>query len=427
MSDELRIEYIPLDEVSRWKRNPKRHDMGTLVAAIERYGFVDPPKWDETLGALVYGNGRDEALEWMHRQGRPAPRGIRVDEAGRWLVPIKFGVDAVSPQEAEALAIDHNNLTMAGGDFTAWDMARMWDASYTEILAGLQVDDALPLSLDNDSLAALLAGVGDEPDIGGAGDDFDGSPAVDGPTRTALGDLWQIGPHRLIVGDCTDPAVIERLMGGERAAMTWADPPFGIEYTGHGESVDGRANKFSPIAGDDAPSGDWLPFWLPKDKGALYLKTTWKVLHEWEQILSEIISIRSRIVWDKCSHVAGDVVGGYATQTEIILFCSIGRHLINVFDTDHWSIPRATTGAPETRSGHPYESPVALIERAVQNSTKRGDVVGDPFLGSGTTIIVAHRTGRRCRGCEIEPKWADVCLSRSEAAGLSCTRVEPTP
>jgi hypothetical protein len=162
VTDEIRIEYWYLEDVQRWDKNPKKHDIGALVESIRRYGMVDPPKIDSTLGALVYGNGRAEALAWMHAQGDSPPRGIKVED-GRWKMPVKVGIDSVSIEEAEALALDHNNLTMAGGDFTAFDMARMWnEGEYADVLAGLATADALPVTVDGDALDALLAGMAQE-------------------------------------------------------------------------------------------------------------------------------------------------------------------------------------------------------------------------------------------------------------------------
>jgi hypothetical protein len=180
VSDTLTIEYRRLDEVARWPRNVKRHDIGALVESIRRYGFVDPPKFDGTLGALVYGNGRDEALEWMRAQGDDPPRGVKVDTDGMWLMPVKVGIDAPSEAEAEALALDHNNLTMAGGDFTAWDMSKLWGEGYTDILASLATSDALPITVDGDALDGLLRGMADDI-LGGATDEGDGSPAIEAP------------------------------------------------------------------------------------------------------------------------------------------------------------------------------------------------------------------------------------------------------
>jgi len=236
-------------------------------------------------------------------------------------------------------------------------------------------------------------------------------PPVDPITKP--GDLWLLGDHRLLCGDSTKAEDVERLMAGAKAEMLWADPPFGINYTGHGKSKDGRANKFEAIEGDDVPRSEWLANCLPAS-GAIYVKTTWSVLEFWNHAVSGVCDLRSHIVWDRCSHSAGDVNNGYATQSEIILFGSIGKHSISRFDTDVWRIPRATTGAPENRTGHPYESPVQLLVRAIENSLLSGAIVLDPFIGSGTCLIAAEQLGRKCYGMEISPAYCDVIVKRWE-------------
>ena len=133
----LELRYIPLDSAAEllWIDNPKRHDIGGVVESIRKNGFRDPSSFDSNLinvrggqGALVEGNGRMEALTWMKWNEEDAPRGVAVHkETGAWCIPVHFGLDATSAAAAKAYAIDHNNLVMAGGDFTAYDMARMWD------------------------------------------------------------------------------------------------------------------------------------------------------------------------------------------------------------------------------------------------------------------------------------------------------------
>jgi hypothetical protein len=159
VTDTLTIRYVPLSQVSLWERNPKLHDLGDLAASIERYGFKESPRYEPTLnngqGGIVAGNGRIETLDALRRQNRPAPRGIQ-EQDGEWLVPITFGVDAESQEVAEAYGIDANNLTLSGGPFTAYDMARMWGDGYTEILASLATAEALPITVDGDALDGLL-------------------------------------------------------------------------------------------------------------------------------------------------------------------------------------------------------------------------------------------------------------------------------
>jgi hypothetical protein len=165
MADEkLELRYIPLAQARRWDENPKRHDLDALVRSIETHGFGDPPKFDSTLGALVYGNGRTEALERMRQAGDEPPRGIGVTEDGDWAVPVIFGVDAESRAAAVAFAIDHNNLTLLGGGLSAEDLLQIWDEEALQRVLG-EVPDAgaLLASLDAGDVDALLQGPSYEP------------------------------------------------------------------------------------------------------------------------------------------------------------------------------------------------------------------------------------------------------------------------
>lgn len=154
---ELRIEYVPLSKVVHWDRNPKRHAVEQLAASIRRYGFRDAPIYDATLGALVAGNGRTRVLAIMRDAGGLPPRGIAVIAGGEWAVPVQMGIDAPSRRLAEAFAIDHNNLTLTGGDLTLYDVAGIWNPSYLDVLTDLRVNgDALPVTVDADDLDALL-------------------------------------------------------------------------------------------------------------------------------------------------------------------------------------------------------------------------------------------------------------------------------
>jgi len=157
--DRLELRYVPLSQARRWDANPKRHDLDALVRSVETHGFGDPPKFDATLDALVYGNGRTEALERMQAAGAEPPRGVGVTDDGEWAVPVIFGVDAKSRAAAVAFAIDHNNLTLLGGHLNLDDLLGIWDE---EGLHGLLDDDAdvtsFLASIEGDDLSALLRG-----------------------------------------------------------------------------------------------------------------------------------------------------------------------------------------------------------------------------------------------------------------------------
>lgn len=160
--EKLQLKYLPIEQVFLWDDNPKKHDVGGLIQSIKTYGFVDPPKFDPSLnggkGGIVYGNGRSECVK-MIKQDTPnePPRGVLVDDQGGWYLPVLFGLDAESEAVARALAIDHNNLTMAGGDFDLWDYAKMWNQeSYAEVLRSLEGSEMAPITMSQEDIASYL-------------------------------------------------------------------------------------------------------------------------------------------------------------------------------------------------------------------------------------------------------------------------------
>jgi hypothetical protein len=157
--EKLRLEYIPLSQARRWERNPKRHDIPALVRSIELHGFGDPPKFDSALDAVVYGNGRCEALELMKRDGREPPRGVGVLENGEWILPVVFGVDSESREAAESFGIDHNNTALLGGDLEFTDILRIWDeGALQQVLSEIPDAEGLLATFDKEDLSALLSG-----------------------------------------------------------------------------------------------------------------------------------------------------------------------------------------------------------------------------------------------------------------------------
>ena len=163
-TEQLRLEYVPLPQARKWDQNPKRHDFPALVRSIETHGFGDPPKFDATLGALVYGNGRTEALERMRQADKEPPRGILALDDGQWAVPVIFGVDAESEAAAVAFAIDHNNLTLLGGDLGFTELLQIWDEPGLQaVLENMPDAGALLASFDCDDVDALLRGPDFEP------------------------------------------------------------------------------------------------------------------------------------------------------------------------------------------------------------------------------------------------------------------------
>ena len=149
-----------------WVDNPKRHDIGSVIQSIERYGFQELPKFDKLLrnstgeqGAIKAGNGRVEALYKMERDGHyELPRGLaKTKDGGQWVLPVIIGVDAETETQAIAYAIDSNNLTMLGGDFNIYDIMHMYDETkYMEILQNLATDGTAPVTVSAEDIDTLL-------------------------------------------------------------------------------------------------------------------------------------------------------------------------------------------------------------------------------------------------------------------------------
>ena len=151
LSEKLELRYVDLDTVVEWDQNPKLHDIGGIIEAIAKHGFKDPPKYEPELKALGHGNGRTICVKIMRDQGYDLPRGIDVID-GKWYIPVLFGVDAESRAAAVAYALDHNNLTMSGGDFTHLDMGKMYSNAYPRLAA--EAGDMV--TVDKDTVAALF-------------------------------------------------------------------------------------------------------------------------------------------------------------------------------------------------------------------------------------------------------------------------------
>jgi len=441
MTERLELRYVDLATLRRWDRNAKRHDLGALAESITRHGFRDPPAYDPALnageGGIVEGNGRGDALSAMQAQGQPAPRGVVV-EGGAWLVPVLFGVDAPSQAAAEAYGIAHNNLTMAGGDFTDLDMAGMWEPEgYAALLRSLAEQGEIPVSIDATALDALLAGLAGAPKPGAGGDEFDTTPD-DGPTRCQLGDLWSIGGvHRLLVGDCTDPANVARLMQGERADAVITDPPYGMkldtDYTQMAEWANrqpggkyegfrrkggsSKSIKHAPVIGDDRPFNPSHIFDLFGYVAEMFLFGA--------DYYAEKIPDRSSgswLVWDKREDSqGGNVDTMFGSSFELCWSRSAHkRDIVRV----RWAGYFGTETQDTKKRVHPTQKPIQVIEWILDKYTKDNHLVVDVYLGSGTTMVAANNLGRRCFGCEIEPRYADVVLKRMESLGLSAVRCE---
>ena len=251
------------------------------------------------------------------------------------------------------------------------------------------------------------------PDAGAGGDEFDTTPD-DGPTRTALGELWSIGGvHRLLVGDCTDAANVARLMGGERAQAGVIDPPYGINIVGGNNTAGNFPGTNAPRLKAEPIIGDDKPFDPSHLLGVADTLVLWGANHYADKLPAS----SKWLIWDKKDGAfresdLGDCELAWTNQK------GAARLLHHTWQ----GMYRKGEGERAARM-HPTQKPVDLIEWCFdQCGVDDGAIVLDLYLGSGTTLIAAHRTGHRCYGMEISPRYADVILRRAEAEGLECIR-----
>lgn len=204
-----------------------------------------------------------------------------------------------------------------------------------------------------------------------------------------------------ILGDCRDA-----LPTLPRVDAILTDPPYGIEYVSSWR----KRGPTEMLTADDAAPVDVIMAManILNEGGAMYLATRFDVAAQWNRAVREAgLTLKTPIFWDKGNHTSGDLDGDFGAQVEIFIFAHKGRHkLRGPRLANLWRIPRDPAGE------HPTPKPVALMERMVGCSTDRGNIVLDPFMGSGSTGVAAVKTGRKFFGVEIEPRYFDIACRR---------------
>jgi DNA modification methylase len=390
MQPDLQVTTVPVAALVPHAENARTHSddqVAQIAASIAEFGFVNPVLMD-TAGVLVAGHGRVMAAKRLGMAAVPAIRLAHLTEA-----------------QARALRLSDNQIALNSGwdeALLAAEIARIRD----EAVVDLDVLGFSGMELDR-LLAAADAGLEDNVD------DAPDPPAVP-VTRT--GDLWRCGDHRLLCGDATKLADVQRALGADRLAdMAFTDPPYNVAYQG------GTAARMT-IANDALGQG-FLDFLRPAlanllsvTKGACYVcmsSSEWPTLHRaWQEAGGKW---SSTIIWAKNTFALGRA--DYHQQFEAMLYgwkAGAQHYWCGARDQGNvWHFDK-----PARNDLHPTMKPVALVERAIRNSSKPRDTVLDSFGGSGTTMIAAERLGRRAVLIEIDPAYADVIVRRwQEATG----------
>ena len=382
----------PADKIERWSisklipyaRNARTHSaeqVSQIAASIKEWGWTTPVLVDEG-GGIIAGHGRALAAQQL----------------GIVEVPVMIAT-GWSDAKKRAYILADNKLTLNAG----------WD---NEMLA-LELSDLAELGFDLDltgfsseeisELMPAEEGLTDE-------DEVPEPPAI---PVTKLGDLWILGEHRVLCGDSTSIDAVEKLMDGQKADMVLSDPPYGVSYVGktknalkveNDELNEEDLTALVLAAFDNAESncraGAYWYATVPAGPLHILFASDWKR----RKILRQIM------VWAKDSMVMGH--SEYHYQHEPILFGWIPgeRHK----NSDRTRTTLLQYDRPKASREHPTMKPVALWSQLVTDGSRAGEVVYDPFLGSGTTLIAAEQLRRKCYGMEISPTYCDVIVRRWE-------------
>jgi len=402
-----KIEQWPTAKLVPYARNARTHSdaqVAQIAASIAEFGFTNPILAGSD-GVIVAGHGRLAAAQKL----------------GLEMVPVVV-LDHLTPTQRRALVIADNRIAENAGwddELLAIEFAELADAGFDNLLTGFTQDEIDALTPEQ-----IPEGLTDE----------DAVPELQAEPVSKLGDVWVLGKHRVCCGDSTSVDAFDVLMDGQSGDAVFTDPPYGMTYGGgrragakpkNREKFGTRAN-FGVIKGDDLRGDDLTALVRDallsaktscKDGAAFYVCFPWRTYSEFEAGLIEIgLEPSACIVWDKKYIGLGNA--NYRPQHEFIFYVKGGAWHGDKAQSDVWSMSRAA-GADYV---HPTQKPVELVERALGNSSKAGDIVVDCFGGSGSTLIACEKTGRHARLMELDPKYVDVIVRRwQEFTGKQAT------
>lgn len=377
---ELKIEYLPISALQPYEKNTRKHqkkDIDNIARSISKYGMCDAIGiWGEQ-NIIVEGHGRMLACKQLGMTEVPCVR-----------------LDHLTDEQRREYAIAHN----ATAELSEWDLDILPDE-----LAELDLSDFdFDFGIENEEEETEI--VEDEaPEV-----DEDAEPI------TKLGDVWQLGRHRLMCGDSTSIDDVSKLMGGQLADMLLTDPPYNVSYEGktkdhltiQNDSMDN--DSFRQFLRDAFTSADAV-----MKQGAVFY--IWHADSEGYNFRGACFDIgwkvRQCLIWNKNSMVMGRQDYHWKHEPCLYGWKDGASHL--------WASDRKQTTVidyqrPTKAEIHPTMKPVGLFDYQIKNNTKGGDIVLDLFNGSGTTIMACEQNGRVARCMELDPRYVDACVKRWE-------------
>jgi 16S rRNA G966 N2-methylase RsmD len=411
----LRIEERSPAELQPHPTNPRKHSpaqIALIKRSIQTFGFTNPVLLGDD-DSILAGHGRVEAAKQLGLAQVPTVR-----------------LSGMSPAQRRAYVIADNKLA---------ELAR-WDDELLRLELGdiIQLDDTFDLTLTGFSVGeidVLLDGDKSNEEEAGA--------PQQGPAVSRRGDLWQLGEHRVLCGDALVLADYATVMAGKKARMVFTDPPYNVPIGGHVSGLGKVTHGEFAMASGEMDAAQFTAFLRQAFRlmvehsmdGAIgFVAMDWRHLGELLAAGADSFSeLKNLCVWTKTNAGMGSL---YRSQHELFAVFKVGHaaHLNNVNLGKHgrnrtnvWAYAGATSfgaGRLEDLHAHPTVKPVELVADAIRDVSKRGDLVLDPFGGSGSTLLAAEKTRRCARVIEIDPGYVDLIVSRwQRASGEQATLV----
>lgn len=367
------IEHINITELKPYEFNNKKHTKEQIIYlanSIKEFGFNQPVVVDEN-NIIIAGHARYEAAKSLNITTLPV---IKKED--------------LSQDQVSAYRIADNKISELAD----------WHFDNINLEIGKLVDNEFPIEdfgLGEFSIDALEEEVSE--------DDY--NELIADVPFIKLGDLIELGRHRILCGDSTKEESYTELLQGQKADMVFTDPPYGVSYQ---SNMRVRSAKFEVLENDDTILTSWIPFAANYSTGFVFIWSSWKVIGKWLNATKELGEITNLIVWDKGGGGIGDLKKTFSTDYEIALVWHRNTELSGKRLGSVWSIGKDAA----SNYNHPTQKPVELAGTALNTVTNKRDIVLDVFLGSGSTLIACEQLNRVCYGMELEPKYCQVILDR---------------
>jgi DNA modification methylase len=402
---------VRIDDLKLDPRNPRVHSqkqVQELAQSIRTFGFLTPILINQNK-QVIAGHGRLLAAKFLGMSEVPASQ-----------------AEHLTDKQCVAYMIADNKLT----ENSTWDKQLLGEQ--LRILSEAEIDFSLDtLGFETGEIDLLIEGLDPSSDDGDAADALPQDKNL--PQVTCPGDLWILGQNRIFCGNSLSQTSYAKLMDRRRAAIVFTDPPYNVRIDGHATGLGAIRHRNFRMAAGEMTEGEFTDFLAQaftlmaqySEAGSLhYVFMDWRHIREVLSASRHIYSeLKNLCIWVKDNGGMGSL---YRSQHELVFVFKNGveSHSNNVqlgkfgrYRTNVWNYPGANSFSRSTEEGnllqlHPTVKPVALVADAILDCSKRGDIVLDPFLGSGTAVIAAERTGRVCHGIDLDPIYVDTTIRR---------------